>query len=164
MTFSVTKGTDRRINFQFYLSQALNDRSTKNDTATRGQVLPFPASLWPQKASPCIPRLANELENYFALDNCCCFLHHMKIVTLDTCAGHLAEPATPSSVPAQQYLFSIYIYYLHTWLPGQCQCGCRLAASWKIKVRPAEPGFTSQVAGGFATMMNRRLRYIFGTG
>ena len=34
-----------------------------------------------------------------------------------------------------------------SWLPGQCQLGCCLAALWKIKVRPAQHGVNSQVPG-----------------
>ena len=56
-------------------------------------------------------------------------INNMNIDTLDTITG-TAEPPTTSLVSAQQYLFSIYLYYLHLGfgLPGQCQVGCLVAA------------------------------------
>ena len=68
--------------------------------------------------------------------------------TLDTSTG-TAEPPTTFLVSAQQYLFSIYLYYLHLGfgLPGQCQVGCLVAALWEKMVRPAAPGVSCAVAG-----------------
>ena len=90
------------------------------------------------------------------LKNIFSFNFVLGIMTLNSVLSHTSRLRVPQ--PAQQYLFSIYIYYLplcllrphtslaraqsevgtgrgcdqpvrgHTWLPGQCPTGCRLAA------------------------------------
>ena len=84
-------------------------------------------------------------------------------MNIDT--GHLLRPPrrTPPPCPRSRHCWArprsaritISISYLHllstSWLTGQFQLGCRLAAFWETQVRPVEPGFTSHVAGGQKT-------------
>ena len=75
-------------------------------------------------------------------------INNMNIDMLDTSTG-TAEPPTTCSVAAQQYLLSIYLYYLHLGfgLPGQCQLLVAFWLLWEIKVWPVEPGVSCEVAG-----------------
>ena len=138
--FSMAKGTYRKINFQFYLRQVFCSQWQEFqvvitiDTATRGEVLP--GLLVTMKGQSLHAQIGWWLGELFCFWRLLLFtastIWTLTCWTLDTSTG-TAEPPTTSLVSAQQYLFSIYLYYLHLGfgLPGQCQVGCLVAALWE---------------------------------
>ena len=104
------------------------------DTATRGEVLP--GLLVTMKGQSLHAQIGWWLGELFCFWRLLLFtastIWTLTRWTLDTSTG-TAEPPTTSLVSAQQYLFSIYLYYLHLGfgLPGQCQVGCLVAALWE---------------------------------
>ena len=104
------------------------------DTTTRGEVLP--GLLMTMKGQSLHAQIGWWLGELFCFWRLLLFtastIWTLTRWTLDTSTG-TAEPPTTSLVSAQQYLFSIYLYYLHLGfgLPGQCQVGCLVAALWE---------------------------------
>ena len=126
-----------------------------NDVATCGEVLP--GLLVTTKGQSLHAQIGWWFGELFIFDDCCCLLHNLcsasTIWTLTcwTLALEQQNPATTCSVAAQQYLLSIYLYYLHLGfgLPGQCQLLVAFWLLWEIKVRPVGPGVSCEVAGEF---------------
>ena len=118
MTFSITKETDWRI-FQFYSRQVFcSQRQELQVVTTTGQ------SLHAQIGC------ADDLENYFALDDCCCFCINNMNTTSQNPATVSALPAllSPASLRPHNniYFLSTFIIYIlvdgsvPTWLPSGC--------------------------------------------
>ena len=128
------------FNFTWGKSFALNDKAQSSyhdwhSNSRRGS--PWP----PRNHRRPVPACPDEdLENHFTLDDCCCFLHQQY--------EHWHAEPNHRVLGTTISIFYLHFYILVAWSVPTFGC---LAALWEIKVRPAEPGVSSQVAGGNQT-------------